>query len=545
MEKQKWWIRGVFGLIGWVCIGIGIGHAGVIPPVNITSPYAPKTLGTTNTLSVSIYKPISPGSTTVTDVTDTWLPEVGEDVYVVINKRISSQSGNVPQTLLSPPVPRDSNPTSSPFSSTTANTTNPFLNSTTLTTSHYRGVCTNFGLNTDTAADYIFNTSPTVLTVSPSGTISGYKLTPTDCGGMAVLDVTLGTESQTFILPQDSDADGIPNIYEASNPAATCKIGNTSVTQTLNATDDKDCTPTPALTGLVGDGISNFDEYRGFITSGVHIRTDWRKKDVFVHLVNAQCLPAGAAPPSPIAAIFPAGATSLFSNLDSLIYNAQTHALGYTPGAINSTTNEMIDKFFSYSVNITTLNGTFNYKNSPSDTTTTTVAPADDRQINLNALYPKIDSITLKTYQKAARITECLDTSDTSATPLLGSSGWGSANGPDNAILYTQRIANYTDSLIGGRINLFYSTYTGGTWSTPTSSDRNSFVSNSIKFYLAMEIGHSVRLNTTSANGYHNPAGTGGNVDQTIVTTSTPTDITFRIPSLYLSASQSNFRLRN
>lgn len=48
---------------------------------------------------------------------------------------------------------------------------------------------------------------------------------------------------------------------------------------------DADATPgvlPPPSTGLTGDGLSNFEEFRGFVVDGVHVRTSTEQKDLFV-----------------------------------------------------------------------------------------------------------------------------------------------------------------------------------------------------------------------------------------------------------------------
>ena len=66
--------------------------------------------------------------------------------------------------------------------------------------------------------------------------------------------------------------------------------------------------------------------------------------------------------------------------------NARLHLLGYVPNATNYTTDEWVDKFFSY----TTTSG-FLYKTNPADTVTLRVPPANDRQVNVNAVYTPIE----------------------------------------------------------------------------------------------------------------------------------------------------------
>jgi hypothetical protein len=553
MNTKKWMIGAVAVLVGWSWMDLDMAHAGRhtssppaetvgVPSVQTVSPYMANSIDSLNPYSISIYKPIVPGSTTVTDVTTTWLPEVtvnaaqtvtGIAVYVVI------KNNGVPVIPTSINL-KDLNPVSPAFSPTSGNTSNPFLNL--LTTSHYRGYCTNFGPNTDTGPDFNFDPTQITLTIDGSSTtLIGYKLTPNDCGGMAVLQAMIGSDPATFIVPQDSlpgvPADGIPQVYEALYPAGSCKVGNTVIAQTITSvTADNDCTPAPALNAALGDGISNFDEARGFVVSGTQIRTDWRQKDLFFHVVKADAIPTGSNCSG--TSLLPA---SLFDNLNTLVSDVQIHPLGNN--LPSSTTGEWVDRFSNYEIDLTsgTLPGIFTYSDA------TTKPPADDRQINLNALYPIKDIVSQYTYQKGLRITECLDTSDMSNTPLMGAAGWGSANGPDNSVIYTKRIQEYTTSLIGfGLPDIYYKTYdTSGKLTPASPSDADSIVAYSIRYTLAMEIGHSVRLTSTSDNGFHHAPGAGSNMDQSIIATSDATSITFHIPMLYINNDQQNFRLKN
>ena len=99
----------------------------------------------------------------------------------------------------------------------------------------------------------------------------GYALTPTDCGGMAVIQVGIcpGSGCRNFILPRDGaapigqtpgvPANGLPEVWEKLFGGG------------LSPSSDGDTGPQG--TSPVGDGFSTADEYRGFIVSGKQIRT--------------------------------------------------------------------------------------------------------------------------------------------------------------------------------------------------------------------------------------------------------------------------------
>ena len=483
MKNRRWMIRGVLGLTMWSTIGLGVAQAGVILPVNTSAPFSPMT---NSAVSISIFQ-------FGIDITDRWLPEPGQTVQIVVNGLASDVATSI---TFVPPV----------FA-------NPIANSS-LTTSAYPGVCTNFGLDTGGPA-------------FPDFSLVGNNLTSNDCGGMAVILVN----GLTFILPQDSNFNGIPDIWEAifCPPANPCPTGK----------EDNE-----AGGSQPGDGIAAFDEYRGFMVSGVHIRTDPGQKDLFVHLRNPKCGTASLLGGGGVT--YPTDGTSLFANVNT-ISGAQIHPLGYaTPNANHAATDEWVDNLVDAVYNATTNTVTFTISN------TTT-----DRQINKNAVYPVLDTITLNTIQKGLRITECLDTSVTT-NPPMGSAGLGTPNGPDNAVLYTQRIVNSINGLItaGGTRPVRYFTYDGATpvlmftsAGAPTDADRNFIISKAIQFYLSMELGHSVKLTPTvegtrkTTYGYHHAPGTGSNLDQTIINTLDATFNSFYVPAFYNSNDDAAYRL--
>jgi hypothetical protein len=509
-----------------------IAQAAVIYPVG--SNHLPLT---GSPVTASIYQTSGAGS--YNDVTATWLPgwqpsSPTQSVYVVINSGGSSVT------------PSSINLVSPPASFTFDGTTNPFLNATTLTTSAYRGQCTNYGFNTDVTTDFTFSAFPTSIT-TPTGSKTGFLLTPNDCGGMAVVQATVSGNTYTFILPQDSDVDGMADLWEAGfGPAS----GATSLTMTA----DSDAAPVSST--LLGDGLAAFDEYRGFIVSGVQTRTDPKQKDLFVHLVNPQCdpaLPPGDQRASTASLLgggaitYPTDGTALFDNLYNLIPTTprgrQIHLLGYTPGATHYTTNEWVDNFLSYTAIGPPADAIFGVSyRSGSD------GPLSDRQINPNALYPRPDTVTGLTIQKGVRITECIDTRPS----LYGLAAvWGPPNKLSNhAIVFTKRTIMYIDAQIGTNTALYYSTMltAGGAWTTPVPANRDYIISKRFQHQVAHEIGHSVQLTPTSLGGYHWVTGTGDNLDQTVnySTQGKPKGgLKFYIPSIYNNTDQANFRIHN
>jgi hypothetical protein len=506
--------------IACAALGVLVAMAGTVATTHAAAVSAVPVAGTTSTVSVSIFQKNADG--TFSDISDTYLPEWAPNaplqvVYVVVNNSTATP------TLVAP--------TATAPSSTNRN---PFL--TALTTSAYPGNCTNVG--TDAGPDFTFDpaTPPAGLPGAirqnltlPTGVVAvAYPLISNDCGGMAVLAV--GTDK--VVIPRDANLNGIPDSWEAAFcPNRVCAPG-----------DDTDTSPGNTA---VGDGLAAFDEYRGFIVSGLHVRTDPMRKDLFVHLVNPQCgatslLGGGVT-------TFPSDGSALFGDLDTLLSGTQIHVLGYaTPGATHLLTDEWTDNFVSATYVPTSNTVTFSISN------TTT-----DRQVNKNAVYPITDTITGNTIQKGLRVTECIDATTTSP---LGSAGLGSPNGPGNAVLYTQRIVNSITSLVaaGAGKPLRAYTYTNGVATlvfqsagAPTTADTRVIISKAVEFFLAMEMGHSVRLTPTvegtakTSYGYHHAPGTGSNLDQTIVNRVDTTFNNFYIPTLYNSTDTGSFKLHN
>lgn len=391
-----------------------------------------------------------------------------------------------------------------------------------LATSAYPGSCTNFG--TELTPDFDFNTTTKMLT-------------PSDFGGMAVIkaEPTSGGLAEFFIIPQDSDFDGIPDIYERQSCGTdTC----------LAREGDPDTGP--AAGSPVGDYIANIDEYRGFRVNGVYVRGNANVKDVFVHFHEAaQCtadatLTDDSGALISLASFYPLPTNPnepryslLFTNMNTLGPNMQVHYIA---------SSEWTDLFLSYDTsNYVTLSDT------------SSEGPIIDRQINPNALVPlgrphPIDS-TIK-IAKGVRLVQCLKTSGTDLGvtrkfPPDGSPGFSKDDG--TAIIFPQRIwTYYKNRFLAGGTGRFirYFVYEGSgwvlknTWSplNPLPSTFDGFyVHEGVKkimkeaafpFYAAHEaLGHGLDLTLTTestrteAYGYHHADGTGTNVDIRIVNT--------------------------
>ncbi len=550
--------RGIIGgivtglLVLW--IGPGLAHAGVILP---TDPATLKldtraglptmsifqldsTLPTGAPTSASASRCTTTGTNFYRDVTDCWLPAwdpatgVGKEVYVVINGLSASPS----------PVP--------PLA--------PFL--TNLTTSAYLGRCTNFG--SDSGQDLDLSITPTPLQTA-TGTVTGFRLTPNDCGGMAVILVN----GLKFILPQDGTvtvaANGIPEIWE-----------NLYGGNLAPAADIELLGPNPAQ----GDGLANFDEYRGFVANGIQIRTDPTRKDLFAHVLNPQCPSTGLSllgqRSGETQTIYPIDGTSVLGGLTSLGGASTTvayHFLSYQDRMVNGSSNEWTDYLVSYDVAAPD----FVFATTPDGSD----GRIEDRSINQNAVYQKgvpHPTNPNRLIHKGIRLIECINTSVGAVGVAFFPPGIQEGN-PDsdtNSVIYTQRIyADYANllnrassrgttsayrdcALLPNTTCVYFSTYRNGGWTPGTNTyvdaggtknvNRDYIVSKYIQYILAMELGHAVDLIPVlqiTTYGPHYAPGTGDNLDQRVVAKDSKTlhGILFQIPSVYGDKSNAGFHL--
>ena len=583
MNWRRWMVRGVLGVAGWAWLGLGLAQAGAVPP---TDPTTLKQISSQVTVSlyqldsslpatVSLQSPsrcTTTGTAFYRDVTDCWLPEWsptggGKSVYVVVN-------GSASAPTLVPPVGTPTFPLAS-------GAPNPFLSA--LTTSAYPGQCTNVGSGTE--ADFTPLGPSTTLQISSTTSFVGYELKPTDCGGMAVVQVG----SLKFILPKDGTtavaANGIPEVWENLHGG--------------NLVPGADIDTGPIATAPCCDGISTFDEYRGFIVSGKQIRTNPTQKDLFLRLVasadsvvspscGTSCFGGGTATypaataPSATLTVPAAGGTpgaiatfttsaAVFSNAHvqgEIIGNAGGRARVVAVAGPTSVTAEVTQPFLSTSLTTGTwkiseslfavvytllppeqvhfLQTTEWVDNFTSVTPSQTLNVTDfvtDRTVNANRIYGSV--------QKGMRVMEGLNVD--SPSTLGWAYGIGSPNDAGNVILFSQRIINYiTTTLIGSATTLKYSTASlvngSWTWSTPTTlglDGPNLILSKAFQFYAAMEVHHSLNLTpdlqgtSRTSYGHHFAPGTGDCLDQAITATSKSGVVTFSIPSLCGNVDQS------
>lgn len=167
-------------------------------------------------------------------------------------------------------------------------------------TSAFRGIAMNYGSNTD--YDFQFDGGTQEIEVSFGvGGVAMANLGVYDYGGRTRVRASVNTGAfdigaygeQTLNLPIDSDLNWLPDsnysvwdVDENGDPIVTTIVSNSFL-----AEEDIDSFPVAVpgpdpgggpVWGIYGDGLTNFEEYRGFISLNTHIRTDPETKDLFI-----------------------------------------------------------------------------------------------------------------------------------------------------------------------------------------------------------------------------------------------------------------------
>ena len=590
---QRWILGTVGGLIGLVWLGGGLAQAGTIAPIDPATHNPIAVTATTPTLSIIRVSDSF-------DLTDTWLPEPGQNVKIVVKVNGVDQTASATVRLVAPPAVVLTNGTINesglPLPYNFDGMSNPFLTATLVTTSAYPGVCTNSPSLASNAAkpgnyfaaDFTFDASTKILS-------------PTDCGGMAVFKVTYNSQNYYYIAPADSDHDGIPDIFEAMYGPA---FGAGSLDP--NADHDIGGVNNPNL----GDGVAAFDEYRGFMVSGVHQRTDPTKKDFYLQFdtSNPQCttvvgttegprLFAAAGQPNPnnisgnpirVATYFPSGAAAFATDQPDLFFNLNSLASLNAVAIHRILSTEFVNHFVKYSASAT----------DPVSYLAGSDLGVSDRQINQNAVYTKLEPPrTTPIIQKAIRFIDCVDLFVTQR--IYGIASFGSPDlqglGDGNAVLFSQRIAHNVNCLVsfvdsvscltvvgGGVRTLRYQTFPGvsgdidasgsgwtaakttfidATTNTSKPVDRNYLIMHVMQFFFAMEVTHGMNLLDQTLNscgstcGVHFPELTGDTLDQYVTNrldtcprSGCRANIqfnTFRIPKLFGSTDLANFKVKD
>jgi hypothetical protein len=468
MKTRRLMMAGVLVLLACFILGRGLAlaQAEVITPVE----------GDNDSITLSIINQAG------NDVTGSWFPKPNEFVYIAVNNAVTPVTITLLPSSMPDPVPTK-----------------------TLTTSAYPGQCTNFGSGDE--QDFTSALSNGL-----------FQLVPTDCGGMAVLEVTGNDVSGAqftyrYIVPADTDFDGVSDNYEklyCTQYAADDPLRLTC----LDATADEDTSPEGDMSPK-GDGIAVRDEARGFRVKGEYIQTAPGVKDLFVHFVDQpQCMDTAGASPVSLVDFFGDDLSPLFTNAANVYTGIQVHL-------INS--DEWVDKFDGFD------GDNVQYSSD--------AGPLDDRRVCPNALVP---TPVNSNPPKGIRLIECLDSFQNSplGLALKKAPPDGLERNDGNTVIFTQRIWNYHRNTfdIGGSRGLQYYTFENGEWNlieefgpAPVGGSLTDYLNNTgtkriiqelFAFYAVHEtIGHPTDLTPTvestrkESYGYHHADGTGSSLD--------------------------------
>jgi hypothetical protein len=191
-------------------------------------------------------------------------------------------------------------------------------------------------LGADTNPDLYFSGGGASVTV-PFNSSTGntvVTLIVNDYAAYGTLKVTVTTGKKTFVMPVvtlPKDASG--NRLAADGWSAQgVKVTNTG----NDATEDCDSSPAGSGSpseGSIGDGLSLFEEYRGFFVNGQHVRTNPDRKDLFLSVEG--CTAGG-----PCAASYTAFLYNLPLNLHFVISNEfRLNKNGFSPEINFNTTS--------------------------------------------------------------------------------------------------------------------------------------------------------------------------------------------------------------
>jgi hypothetical protein len=143
-------------------------------------------------------------------------------------------------------------------------------------TSHFPGVAMNYPIqNPGLGADMTFGTGTTTTLPFAGNGDTVATLSVHDYGAIGTFSIKVTAGKNTYTLkPLRLPVDNGFGLPSAGWPTAAGHI------ETPGLRDSDDIDDQPA--GQAGDGLSNFEEYRGFVAATTHVRTDPHKRDIFV-----------------------------------------------------------------------------------------------------------------------------------------------------------------------------------------------------------------------------------------------------------------------
>ncbi|MGH9456656.1 MAG: hypothetical protein ACRD2J_03340 [Thermoanaerobaculia bacterium] len=156
-----------------------------------------------------------------------------------------------------------------------------------------------------------------------------------DYAASATIEVTMPYRKTTFTtqrrIPLDEDGNQLPD--QGWRAVGGITVGATGLTATGDVDAAGGSTGTDAA--IVGDGFSNFEEFRGFIAAGGYVRLDPQSKEIFVDLDPAFLLAGPVA--SPLSALLTLGPRILFLEPDETKSEDElTRLLHRVRGVVNS-----------------------------------------------------------------------------------------------------------------------------------------------------------------------------------------------------------------
>lgn len=158
--------------------------------------------------------------------------------------------------------------------------------------SHYPGKAMNYPIiAAATGPDVYFRNSKGDVTLGPvSAKVSGGFATTTiyvdDYAASATVKATIPTGPKltaavTMRIPQDSNGNTLPDVgWQALPWPGQSTPSQVNSNQINRAEDDFDTNPSGP--SQAGDGLSAYEEYRGFVVGGKHIRTNPFVRDLFI-----------------------------------------------------------------------------------------------------------------------------------------------------------------------------------------------------------------------------------------------------------------------
>ncbi|MEM7582799.1 MAG: hypothetical protein AAF560_05420 [Acidobacteriota bacterium] len=153
-------------------------------------------------------------------------------------------------------------------------------------TSAFVGVAGNWPISGgSTAPDFDFGSGSLQRTVNfASDHTARVDFVAYDYGGITTVEASPdgGATREVIRVPRDDNNNLVPDAcWRASGTSISCS--------NLTAQNDRDGNPMvsgPPNFGLLGDGLSVYEEYRGFVVNGMHKRLDPTQKDFFIHRQN-------------------------------------------------------------------------------------------------------------------------------------------------------------------------------------------------------------------------------------------------------------------